>query len=108
MARIEIMDSTVVIDDQQIALPESVEETVRLDSTLVVLLDTIGNKNLPNNVWAIDENEGITWKIETVRSDDPFTGLWVDDGELWVYNWNGYGYKIDEQTGTIVDKKYMK
>ena len=108
MIAYDIRDTSIVVGGNEGQFPEEVKKAVEVDDRLVILQNTLARKNIPDNVWAITEAGTIEWKIEQVYSQDPYTGLWQEDGELWAYNWDGYGYQINKDDGRIVDHKFMK
>jgi hypothetical protein len=71
----------------------------------IILLEGLGSKitapDRSRNVISIDVGGNINWRI---RSDfdlegNPFTRIYLEEGQLMAYRWDGGAYSIDVITG---------
>lgn len=79
---------------------------------VVVLLETkrIDHEYKRRNVLAINEDGSIRWTIskQPPSNPRPYTGLYTRDGDLWTYNSSGYKFRIDPETGELLERKFVK
>ena len=77
---------------------------------IVVMVDVMGDKTISHNdqisnIYCIDKQDNIIWRINEIKTKPPF----VDDGfvylaknnhgELIAGRFSGFKYKIDPETG---------
>lgn len=83
------------------------------ENALYVLFDVYGvsNKDSVNNVWKVNEEGDVLWKIEGFPKNskpDPYTNILLKEGQLMAYNWAGYTFSINTETGEILESQNTK
>lgn len=111
-------DNKLQINDTEVNLPATITEAVEFEDTVVVQLDTLGKADqlgsevYRRNIWCIEDDGTVRWKIETADRIDgqikPYTNVWTEDDVLRAYNWNGIAYEIDPSDGSHRDSQVMK
>lgn len=112
MTEVNYSGRQLQLDDQTVELPDPAKEHLEIDILIVVRMDTLAKSGYPQNVWAFDQDGELRWKIDAADpssgKSEPYTSISTRDGRLWAYNWDGYTYEIDLETGAIVGKEYVK
>lgn len=111
-------DETLHIGDTEVTFPVTIGEAVKVGDLVVVQLDTLGAADrldpeiYRRNVRGIKSNGTTQWRIEAGDRIDgqvkPYTDVWIEDGALWAYNWNGVAYEIDPADGSHRDSRVMR
>jgi len=82
----------------------------------VVLLDRLGREALlgsvecARNIFLIDGSGGVVWQVSSDFDSDggAFTNIFVEEGQLKAYRWDGGSYDIDFETGRAVPSRLLK
>lgn len=61
-----------------------------------------------SNIIKIDLNGKLIWSAETKYTDDVFTGFNYGHGGLSAFTWDSWIYKLNEETGKIIDARLTK
>ena len=85
------------------------------DDVVAVMLEG-ANHPAPsgNNIYVFDQDGTKRWWIGDRLRDDapaagpPFTGMWIDDGDLCGYATDGYTYRFDLYNGDLLDQEWTK
>lgn len=126
-------DRELNVGGTPIALPHAAREYVILDETVVALLsgwsqgdvefwEEMGMDmshwkdpdfeldNSHRNVVAFDAHAALKWEIPEAPDDLPdddgepyYLSLWTADGDLWVRNKNRRAYRVDPDSGTLLE-----
>lgn len=62
----------------------------------------------PGNVYGVRPDGAIAWQLSPLPAGErgsPFVGVGPDkDGRgVWCYNWDGVNYRVDPQTGAVLE-----
>jgi outer membrane protein assembly factor BamB len=105
------------LGEETVTVPGEIAETIDLEDGVLVRYDA-PEANEPDpgqdalrNIWKVGLDGSIRWRVpgaEMVGREFPNTGAWVDDGTIWAYNANGGAYRLDPETGDILDSYLMK
>ena len=105
----------LIVGGTTISFPADVFDVLEIDDTFVVLLEWVetDHPDKHRNVYAVDPDGSIRWQIDecpdvTGGGHDVYSGLYDHEGELWVTNLNGMKYKVDQDDGRILEKKFVK
>lgn len=96
-------------NEQFLTLPSEIKKILVLDNSLVILLDNadIGNRN----VFCYNFNKLLKWQVPApieFDHENDFTGIYLSEFELYVYNRNGVEYHLDKETGKVLDSQLIK
>lgn len=91
----------------------SVQETLVFNGKIIVLLKILGNTKFNQNVYAIDFNGEILWQIERSENLDiigycPFISIEIQNLKLVSFNWCGFKFTIDPDTGKAIESIFTK
>ncbi|SEO56499.1 hypothetical protein SAMN05192574_109106 [Mucilaginibacter gossypiicola] len=91
----------------------SVQDTLVFDGKIIVLLDVSGNIRFNRNVYAIDFNGELLWQIERSENLDligycPFISVEAQNPKLVSFNWCGFKFIIDPDTGKVIESIFTK
>ncbi|WP_408959991.1 hypothetical protein [Natrinema sp. 74] len=102
----------IEINGESVVLPGPVQKIVEINELVVVLFRPPPGEISERNIRAYDRSGTKQWSIEpaTMPTGESYryTGLRIEDGELWAYNWKGGDYRIDPFTGEIEDSELAK
>ncbi|EMA14832.1 MULTISPECIES: hypothetical protein [Haloarcula] len=104
-------DGTVVFEGKEIEVGREIVDVLGYGEIVVVLLYVSPNEQHPTNVLAFDKDGNKVWEIESPpeeREQRSYKSLNVVDGNLRVTNWNGYGYRVDVDTGEVTETGYTR
>ncbi|MBX0306058.1 hypothetical protein [Haloarcula salinisoli] len=103
------------IGDTTVEFANDIHECAKTAELAIVNLDIDGTdyEYITRNVVAVDNEGKIQWRIPecpdvTGNGHDSYLGLSLSNGELWVNNLNGMRYRVDPETGEIIDKQFTK
>jgi len=83
-------------------------------SLIVVLLDVPLGTRDNRNVYAINDNAELLWRIERMSNLDligqcPYNGIMtVNEESVTLYNWCGFSVVVNIHTGTIISSLFTK
>ena len=81
-----------------------------LHNSVVILLEyntDIGNQN----VFCYYFNKILKWRVPApaeFHDENDFTGIYLRQFELYVYNRNGVEYHLDKETGKVLDSQLIR
>lgn len=117
MTRIDVIHNQNILTiangsiKKMISLPTVIKQFEAFDRVIVVRVHPKGINFLNENVFGISYEGEILWQIEKVDhvdKDSPYTGLSKKDELLTAYNWDGFDYLIDPNTGKVINKEFVK
>jgi len=88
-----------------------IDNIQKFNDCFVIMLGLQKHVIFNENIYGVSYDGKILWQIEKnnhLDEDSPYTGLGVESNLLTAYNWDGYDYLINPQTGKIIDKKFVK
>jgi hypothetical protein len=89
----------------------TIDKSVEYDGDVIIMISLKSNKCINENVVRLSVSDDIIWiieKSEHVYNDSPYVNIYLEDNYLYAFNWDASMYKIDLQTGRIIDKQFMK
>lgn len=90
-----------------------INDTLIFNSKIIVLLDVLGNTKFNQNIYAIDFNGDILWQIEKTENLDiigycPFISIEIENLKLVSFNWCGFKFTIDSNSGKVIESIFTK
>jgi len=74
-------------------------------------VDGLSNNEYVNNVYCIDSDNNIIWRIKTpenIGDNDAFNAFINDNGELMVSRSSGEQFALNSETGHLTYVKYQR
>jgi len=95
---------------QFLVLPSDIEKILLYEELIVILIKS--NELVNNrNIFCYDVNGAFLWQIPNaveLHSRNDFTGVYVQDENLYAYNRNGVEYKIEKNTGNFLGSQLIR
>lgn len=88
-----------------------ISQFIQFEKIIVVSIEPKQHHILNENLFGVSYEGKILWqveKVEHVSKDSPYMGIAKRNGILSAYNWDGFNYFINPETGEIIDKKFAK
>lgn len=113
MAEYRIEENTVLIDGSRIEFGNPIAEVVEFPGSVIVRLELTGDvpPEMQRNVIAVDTNGEERWRIQKNPGFDrhtPYSNIRKKGEQLWAYHPTGMDYRIDVDSGAIVDKEFKR
>jgi hypothetical protein len=112
---VDITENRINLSGGEREFPVPIWESVQFQDYVVVVLEEVGKEHQyrKRNVLAINPDATIRWVIDKADPSESgaiknYTGLTKEQGELWVFNANGFDYQIDRSDGSIIDKEFKR
>ena len=107
------MNSTIVLEDgKSIKITKKVIDSKQIGSVVIVLTDSGVERQFNNeNVYGYDLNGKELWQIKDLNlfhELHDYTGMYIIDSELYVYNRCGVEVKIVAETGEVLNTELIK
>jgi len=89
-----------------------VQSTIVYHKKVIVLLDTVGGI-YNQNIFAVNSDAQILWQIERSENldllgDCSFTSISIREDNLSAFNWCGFRFTFDINTGSVLDQYFTK
>lgn len=105
-------ENLLTIGGTTVTFEHEIGDTIAFDAVVVVRLkiptDVVQNRN----VVAIDETGTRRWTVPEApdgpTEDNPYMNIYTRNGELWAGAWCGMAYRVDVDTGELLDKEFRK
>lgn len=104
-------DKNIKINGHEVKFKYEIDKIVEVKNICIVMLEVPSNKIYNENIFGVDKTGKIIWQIEKVKhiyKSSPYMDLFEKDEQIWAGNWDGDLYRLDIQTGIILEKKYTK
>jgi hypothetical protein len=88
-----------------------IKEIVETEDAIVVRLDVPINRQLNENVYAIDHKGRLLWQIapfERLLKNSAYVGISRVDNLVRAFNFDGLVYDLEPKTGEVVGKYFGK
>ncbi|PCR89172.1 hypothetical protein [Natrinema ejinorense] len=112
MPDLSIEDNKLTSDSNEITFDYEIEDVIECDSVIVVRLGIPPDEAHNRNVVGIDKTGARRWTIPESPlgsvEDNPYMGLSLRDGELWVGDWRGWTHRVDPETGELFEREFRK
>ncbi len=113
MSDITIDGVKIQFENKTRELPNEVVESIETDDRIFVLVDVSNEENNPNNILCYDFEGNLLWIIdepEESREWSLYDHMVMENNVLKAKNYNGYLYRVDQDTGEVecikqVDKR---
>lgn len=107
------MNSTIVLEDgKSLEIPKKVIKSKQIGNIIVVLTDSgVENQFNNENVYCYDFSGKELWQIENLNlfhEKQDYTGIYVLDSDLYIYNRCGVEVKIVAETGEVLSTELIK
>lgn len=104
--------SELVVDGTRVQFDEEIAEFVTVGDIVVVRLkfkaDMVDNRN----VIGVGNDGAKRWTIQEAphqpTDDNPYIYISVREEELWARSWHDREYRIDPDSGEVVDEKVVR
>lgn len=112
MPDLSIEDSKLTVDSIEISFDYEIGDVIECNSVIVVCFVIPPGEVHNRNVVGIDKTGIERWTIPESPhgsiENNPYMNLSLRDGELWVGNWRGGTYRVDPETGELLEHKFRK
>lgn len=101
----------LIVNSSNLSFPWPVAQVIHFDESIVVRLEPDVGSKFNENVYGVNLNGKIIWKIEPCRhvyEDSPYTHIAADGDIVKLSNWDGDELFVSPKTGTILKKTYNK
>lgn len=105
MLQVDYDGNELTIGDETITLRHRIEDIMKTEGKILVVLYPPNEVEDLQNVLAFDEDGNKLWESEVPekKSQHLFAGLRKEDGDVIGWSWNAHDYKIDLETGELED-----
>ncbi len=107
---ITIRNNTLYLNNNLIYFDYSVESVIIHENKVLVLLDVPTNSNETSNIFLVNMNAEIVWRIQAVKdkypqrkNTTPFVGISIINNSLIANDFFGLRYLISIKDGSIID-----
>jgi hypothetical protein len=114
MNRYRIDNNRIILKNGSIAeFNFPIEKVVELGNLVFVVLQVLKTK-YNENVFSLNENGQVLWQIEKsktineISGECPYIDIEIRNGKLTLFNFCGFRFIVDPQTGKIVDETFTK
>lgn len=113
MTSVSVTESRLTVGSETIRFPAPIAEHVEYDEFVVVRLKVTMDEHPDDrrNVIAVDRDGTIRWQLPELPDAEPrpYTRIFTKEGEdLWVHNSSGNLYRVDPETGEVLDREFVK
>lgn len=113
MVDVSIDESQLRIGDTQLQFGVPIDKYIEYDGFVVIQLENVMTDHtyFYQSVMAIDSDGSIRWKMPKEPESNPkqYANIHTKDGtDLWVHHGYGFLFEVDPETGTILDREFVK
>lgn len=107
-------DNELVVENNKIVFNHDIRSVVETNDTLIVLLEIPNNITYLNNVFGINKNGEIKWRIQSVgdvfslKNQLPFENLMVNGTDVFVSDFYGRRFSINPINGEILSSDVVR
>ncbi|MFJ5964240.1 MULTISPECIES: hypothetical protein [unclassified Bacillus (in: firmicutes)] len=111
MNKIEIDENKLIIGEKEVSFDKNIQEVKILNQIILILLEIDGSLN---NVYAINYNCDILWKIKEPKTEFignrkfPYVGFSEKDNKVSVIDFYGRRFYLDITNGEIIGADIVK
>ena len=91
-----------------INFPSAIQEFEEYKNVIIVRVHPNALSFMNENIFAVSSEGKIIWQVEKIQHmnrDSPYTAIHLSDGQLFAYNWDTCLYRINLDTGKIIDRE---
>jgi len=104
--------TTLTIDDTTVAFEYEIGDAIAFDDVVVARFKIPSEVVHNRNVVAVTEMGTRRWTIPEAphgpQEDNPYMDIYIQDGELWAGAWLGMAYRVDVDTGELLNYEFRK
>ena len=113
MVEFEIDERELVIGEKTISFEAPIAETIDYGAFVVIRLQNNAetHEDWLQNVIAFEEDGSVRWRLPEIPEykPRPYTNIFSNDEyELGVHNSSGNLYRVNPETGEILDREFVK
>ena len=107
-------DKELVVENNKIVFDYNIRYVKEVNDTLIVLLEIPNNIRYLNNVFGINENGEIKWRIQSggdvfpIKNQLPFENLMVNGTDIFVSDFYGRRFSINQTNGEIFSSDVVR
>lgn len=107
-------DNELVVENNNIVFDHDIRYVVEVNDTLIVLLEIPTNSMYLNNVFGINRNGEIKWRIQSVgdvlpvKNQLPFENLMVNGTDVFVSDFYGRRFSLNPTNGKILSSDVVR
>lgn len=107
-------DNELVVENNKIVFDHDIRYVVEVNDTLIVLLEIPNNIMYLNNVFGINKNGEIKWRIQSVgdvfpvKNQLPFENLMVNGTDVFVSDFYGRRFSLNPISGEILSSDVVR
>jgi hypothetical protein len=110
--RISINGNTLFLDHRKLLFTEdNIDKYIVMSGKIIILTNSAISKR-KDNVYCYNLSGEILWRIESSSRPIDFfnyyTEIYLKNGELKAYNFEGFEFTIDENNGIVLKKEFIK
>ena len=107
-------DKELVVENNKIVFDYNIRYVKEVNDTLIVLLEIPNNIRYLNNVFGINKNGEIKWRIQSfravfpIKNQLPFENLMVNGTDIFVSDFYGRRFSINQTNGEIFSSDVVR
>ena len=107
-------DKELVVENNKIVFDQNIRYVKEVNDTLIVLLEIPNNIRYLNNVFGINKNGEIKWRIQSfgdvfpIKNQLPFENLMVNGTDIFVSDFYGRRFSINQTNGEIFSSDVVR
>ncbi len=107
-------DNELVVENNKIVFDHNIRYVVEVNDILIVLLEIPNNIMYLNNVFGINKNVEIKWRIQSVgdvfpvKNQLPFENLMVNGTDVFVSDFYGRRFLLNPINGEILSSDVVR
>ncbi len=104
----------LVVENNKIVFDHNIRYVIEVNDTLIILLEIPNNIRYLNNVFGINKNGEIKWRIQSVgdvfplKNQLPFENLMVNGTDVFVSDFYGRRFSLNPTNGEILSSDVVR
>lgn len=112
MSDVVIEDKDLIVDKSRVKFNHQISENLIWDDNHIIVRFSVPQGTVHNrNVVAIDDDGNEIWQIPEAprpQEDNPYISIYKEDGELWARCYWDRAYRVNPNTGELLDEKTVR
>lgn len=114
MISVEFSNRDLIIDHKVIGFENNIHEVKIINDVILVLLNIPVGDNTLDNLYGVNFNGDILWRIKEPSSElagslrFPYVGISLNKNKMGVVDFYGRRFFVDEKNGEILGKDIVK
>lgn len=107
-------ENELVVEKNKIVFDHNIRYVIDINNILIVLLEIPNNISYLNNVFGINKDGEIKWRIQSVsdvfpiKNQLPFENLMVNGNDVFVSDFCGRRFLLDPTNGEILSSNVVR